>query len=521
MKVSTNLVVAAVLVALRTSADSTTESTAAFSLEPSDSDTEELSLVPSSSKEDTLSDSKTDLNAETESADTKDPTSEQSEEDSLTPLYDFSTTSCSSDSEQTTSGGSFTDEEKAIWVERHNFFRSAALPWAAGNMKRMNWDDELVKEAASAAESCAAETTTGLNVFKATSADPSLVIDEALNDWVVKPALSDIGSVVPPAEEGDPVGAGLYSSYTQVIWASTTKVGCAIAGCFGGSMVVCKYSPAGNDGKSAWYIHAAQAKLCSTGTTDVLGLCAVKGDPANELIAPIPEGKSSLEVYSTFIDDIKATILKAAKERDVPGADPLTVITSDGSVSESTKETSVFDTEASPDLTTDLTTAEEIEATSEGKDVNSKDLSTLDLSATTESLPKEGKSFDMSEELSVGSETSPTSFSEGEYPGTVKPSSKNGGDYETTKPSAELGDETEHESNELTSPAVLGLKATAMASTQSALIASNGGGTSPAAIAGMIVAGVVAIAVVAVFVSYRKNQKRQRGIMYDGGIEII
>jgi len=39
--------------------------------------------------------------------------------------------------------------------------------------------------------------------------------------------------------------------------------------------------------------------------------------------------------------------------------------------------------------------------------------------------------------------------------------------------------------------------------------------------AGVIVVGVAAVAAVAVFVSYRKNQQRQRDIMQNGGIHVL
>ncbi len=44
------------------------------------------------------------------------------------------------------------------------------------------------------------------------------------------------------------------SHYTQVIWPTTTRVGCALASNGRNDYVVCRFSPAGNiDGKSVGY----------------------------------------------------------------------------------------------------------------------------------------------------------------------------------------------------------------------------------------------------------------------------
>ncbi|POM72007.1 Adhesin-like protein [Phytophthora palmivora] len=281
----------------------------------------------------------------------------------------------------------------------------------------MNWEEDLAKDAAAAAASCAASTTTGLNVYQSESTDPSTVLEEAINAWVVKPSLANIGSVVAPAKEGDAVGAGLYNSYTQVIWASTTGVGCAMASCSGGSMVACEYSPAGNDGKSAWYVHGAQATRCPTGTKAKLGLCIVEGDSKNDLIAPIPEGKWSYQVYPKFIPDIMSTILMAAKARDAPGAEPSSTSSPAGSAmyeslpeessSDAEQTASSLEMETSSGSTTDSSSETSTSALGGGWDVYSTEGSTTEASGeTTSSLETEtmSGSNDLYDDTSSGSE---------------------------------------------------------------------------------------------------------------------
>ncbi|GMF59417.1 unnamed protein product [Phytophthora fragariaefolia] len=311
-----------------------------------------------------------------------------------------------SSTEETTSDGSFTDEQKSIWVERHNYFRMTALPWAAGNMQRMNWDEDLTKGAASAAASCSATTTTGLNVYQSTSTDPSTVMEEAIDDWVVKPVLSNIGMVVPPAKNGDSVGAGMYNSYSQVVWASTTSVGCAMASCSDGTMVACEYSPAGNDGKSAWYVHAAQATECPTGTKPDHGLCIVEGDSANEMIAPIPDGKWTYQVYPTFVADVMATILKAARARDAAGTAPTISMTGGSATSAGSEmyQSLPASSEESSSDTEQTTSSSELETSTSGYTTDSSEETSYSSLGSGSDVPStEGSATDSSADLSLSS----------------------------------------------------------------------------------------------------------------------
>ncbi|RLN89016.1 hypothetical protein BBJ28_00014935, partial [Nothophytophthora sp. Chile5] len=114
---------------------------------------------------------------------------------------------------------SFSAEDQAIWIDRHNYFRSTGLPWSAGNMRRIGWDASLATTAATTASGCSATTAAGLNVYTS-SLNSTSILDEAIQSWVVDTSLSTLASLSQPST-GDAVGTGVYNSYSQVVWAAT------------------------------------------------------------------------------------------------------------------------------------------------------------------------------------------------------------------------------------------------------------------------------------------------------------
>ncbi|RLN51771.1 hypothetical protein BBJ29_006630 [Phytophthora kernoviae] len=362
----------------------------------------------------------------------------------------------------------FNDAQKALWIDRHNYFRMTALPWAAGNMRRIGWDNKLAKKAAKTAASCSAESGTGVNVFQSSSSDPSEALDLAITSWVADEAISTVEQVESPGAVGDEVGAGVYNSYSQVVWAETTSVGCAMSECSDGSMVVCEYSPAGNDGSSAWYVHAAQGEQCPDGTTFSIGLCVVEGDEANKLIAPIPNGQWTYQVYPEFVADLQAKLVDIATSQTAQTA-----------------------------------------ASGEAPATSSDTSTTSSLESSTETTAS-------------ASSSASTSSSAESLPGTVKPSSASGSSFtnQKTTSSGSSDKKSTTPSSMPASAAIVDKKTPVTASNETSANTSSTT-VSAAAMAGMIVLGVVAVAALAVFFSYRKNQQRQRDIMRDGGIEVI
>ncbi|EGZ18899.1 hypothetical protein PHYSODRAFT_499442 [Phytophthora sojae] len=229
------------------------------------------------------------------------------------------------------SAESFSEADQAIWIDRHNYFRTTGLPWSAANMRRIGWDADLATKAAATAKACSATTSTGVNAFQSTATSASDAIDQAIQQWVVETAVTTIKTMAQPGSSGLEVGVGFYNSYSQVVWASTTSVGCATATCSGGELVVCEYSPAGNDGKSPWYKHASQASECPDNTVAAGNLCIEEGADANNQIAPIAAGDYTYQVYPSFVADIQSILINSARDIANGSVPPSTATKSDNS----------------------------------------------------------------------------------------------------------------------------------------------------------------------------------------------
>ncbi|RLN89017.1 hypothetical protein BBJ28_00014936 [Nothophytophthora sp. Chile5] len=432
----------------------------------------------------------------------------------------------------------FSAEDQAIWIDRHNYFRMTGLPWSAGNMRRMGWDADLATTAATTAAKCSAATTAGVNVYQSTASNSSSILDEAIQSWVVDTSLSTLATLAQPSATGDEVGTGVYNSYSQVVWAATYSVGCATASCDAGDVVVCEYSPAGNNGSSGWYIHADQGSECPTGTTSSTGLCIVEGDAANDAIAAIPAGELTYEVYPAYVANMQAALVAAA----VATATGSTATSTATSTSGSTTTTAPSATSATPSTTTatpSTTTATPSKTTATPSTTK----------ATTTSSSSDSSTSTTTKTTTAPSTTTatPSSSSDSSSPGTVKASSDSGSSFTNQATSSSSGTTTSTTSggsstvasSPSTASTTTGSTTTesTTASTTTTTTGSSGSttavsannessttsnsGVSAAGMAGMVVLGVVAVAAIAVFVSYRKNQQRQRDIMRDGGIQVL
>ncbi|KAG1695375.1 hypothetical protein DVH05_020413 [Phytophthora capsici] len=368
---------------------------------------------------------------------------------------------------------SFSEQDQAIWIDRHNYFRTTGLPWSAGNMRRIGWDAELATKAASVAAKCSATTAPGVNAFQSSNANASSAIDEAIQQWVVETGVTTIRTMAQPGFSGLDVGKGVYNSYSQVLWAKTDSVGCATASCSGGQLVVCEYSPAGNDGKSPWYNHAAQASECPEGTTASNGLCIDDGNDANNQIAPIPAGDFTYQVYPTFVADIQSILLNSA--RDI----------ANGSVPPTTQSSNSTATTPMSKATTAPSTAKEI---SKSTPNSSSGSSSSEVKKTTPTTRRDSPS--------------PATQNDGEQaPGTVKASSETGSTFQNEAKTSE--DTTTQKTESLTTST--GQEAASQ-------------GMSTLGLVSMFILGIAAVAGIIMFVHYRVSTKKQHDILLDGGI---
>ncbi|KAG6612169.1 putative SCP-like extracellular protein [Phytophthora cinnamomi] len=363
------------------------------------------------------------------------------------------------------SAESYSEPDQAIWIDRHNFFRTTGLPWSAGNMRRIGWDADLATKAASAAQKCSATTSTGVNAFQSTATNASDAIDQAIQQWVVETAVSTIKTMAQPGSSGLDVGVGVYNSYSQVVWASTTSVGCATATCSGGELVVCEYSPAGNDGESAWYKHASQASECPDNTVAAGSLCVDEGDDANNQIAPIASGDYTYQVYPSFVSDIQSILLNSA--RDI----------ANGSIPPSTASPSTKESSGTP-------TKQESESPS--------------------------------------SSSASTATQDDSYlsPGKVKPSSETGSTFqnEAKTPAAQESTKTALKSSTTSSEESTKQQTESLTSSTAEKGAASHG-MSTLGMVSMFILGVAAVAGIVMFVHYRVSTQRQNDILLDGGIQ--
>ncbi|NXU25217.1 GLIP1 protein, partial [Thalassarche chlororhynchos] len=143
-------------------------------------------------------------------------------------------------------------------VRAHNTFRSKVNP-PASSMFRMSWDAALAKTAKAWAKKCKFKhnsylkmpgkvhptfTPVGENIWTGTATIFS--VDAALSDWFNEVSSYDFNTNS---------CTDMCGHYTQVVWAESYKVGCAVHFCntvenfpglFRAAHFVCDYGPAGN-----------------------------------------------------------------------------------------------------------------------------------------------------------------------------------------------------------------------------------------------------------------------------------
>ncbi|XP_062989927.1 glioma pathogenesis-related protein 1 [Elgaria multicarinata webbii] len=143
-------------------------------------------------------------------------------------------------------------------VNKHNYFRSKVSP-SASNMRRMTWDPSLAKTARAWAKKCHFNhniylktpgkahpnfTSVGENLW--TGSLSLFSVEHAVRNWYNEVKYYNFEN------NGCTKVCG---HYTQVVWATSYKVGCAVQFCqkvsgyeqlSNGAHFVCNYGPAGN-----------------------------------------------------------------------------------------------------------------------------------------------------------------------------------------------------------------------------------------------------------------------------------
>lgn len=130
-----------------------------------------------------------------------------------------------------------------VMVERHNAARAAV------NASPLAWDGRLEASALAYARELAANgrfeharqsgVPQGENLWTGTRG--AFTYREMIDAWIAERDDYVRGAVPNNSRNGNAVG-----HYTQIIWRSTSRVGCATAENRQNEMLVCRYSPAGN-----------------------------------------------------------------------------------------------------------------------------------------------------------------------------------------------------------------------------------------------------------------------------------
>ncbi|XP_032710652.1 GLIPR1-like protein 1 [Lontra canadensis] len=169
-------------------------------------------------------------------------------------------------------------------VKSHNELRGKVWPPAA-DMKHMSWDDGLAKVAKAWANKCKFEHNSclsipfgcypnykflgeniwfgGLSIFSPKS---------AVTAWFNETAFYDYDNLS---------CSKVCGHYTQVVWANSYKVGCAVTVCPGfegyeTAMFICNYGPAGNYPNQPPYTKGISCSLCAEEETCIKNLCRNK-----------------------------------------------------------------------------------------------------------------------------------------------------------------------------------------------------------------------------------------------------
>ena len=196
--------------------------------------------------------------------------------------------------------------EQSEMLRQHNAWRSRSyyvakqkIASAAANMRELEWDTELAQVALGHVKTCNYGHDTsgytrgrmGQNIYKSWgNTNVKDAIDRAMKEWCDE----EIGRHVNSLKQ-DPIGAGTgYDHVSQVMWAQTSKIGCAYSICNRKELFIsCNYFTPGNMGGQSWF---KSGKACSACPNDApyctsQGLCSAHPNG--------PNGSSNLRKFKS------------------------------------------------------------------------------------------------------------------------------------------------------------------------------------------------------------------------------
>ncbi|XP_077973622.1 uncharacterized protein LOC120337973 isoform X2 [Styela clava] len=160
---------------------------------------------------------------------------------------------------------------KEFFLEKHNEYRKAA---GASNMRIMTWDDTLATFAQSVVDTCIFAHSSGSGYGENLWAGTGNSIDGVTTSWHNEISDFDLSSNT---------CSNVCGHYTQVVWWSSYKLGCAARRCpgtgnfLGGNdftLVACNYSPPGNYVGERPFTEGKPCSACDTEDYCFDSLCA-------------------------------------------------------------------------------------------------------------------------------------------------------------------------------------------------------------------------------------------------------
>lgn len=180
------------------------------------------------------------------------------------------------------------ETDKQAFLDSHNKWRAktgdedanptAGMNPTASNMRYMAWDDKLQVVAQNYADMCVWKHNPNRNkAYKAAGGSGYIGENLAAGSGGMSPEKSTY--MWDEEKKGYTYATGkctvpMCGHYTQTSWALSSKVGCGISKCkhinglsYGGTYVVCNYSPAGNWVGEKPYKSGEKGSSCPSGTT--------------------------------------------------------------------------------------------------------------------------------------------------------------------------------------------------------------------------------------------------------------
>ncbi|WKY07492.1 hypothetical protein Q1695_007169 [Nippostrongylus brasiliensis] len=210
-----------------------------------------------------------------------------------------------------TEGSQMTDAFRKKFLDEHNRLRSLVangrakdkdgsyVPKAA-NMLKLRYDCSLERLAAEHVNQCklapskasGARAALGESLIRSTGRTLADQADVTTGLWFLDLEKNGMGRNLTFGAQPDVYKIG---HYTQIVWATTRTIGCAVKECEGSTMAVCNYRPTGNILGMMVYKEGEPCSKCPKGAMCENGLCVVRTIISTTINQIVPVGIEEVE----------------------------------------------------------------------------------------------------------------------------------------------------------------------------------------------------------------------------------